>query len=303
MIARSILRSATTHQMRANPVLVKELRARFRGGRAFTVLTVFLILLAALAAATYIVTSRSQPWGDLSSQNANIGRTVFTVVALFEMLLVATIAPALASSAISGEVERRTFEMLLATPLTSAAIVAGKALSSMAYVLLLVASCLPILSLAFLFGGVSGTIVAQSQLSMLVLGFELVATALMFSSALRRTVRAASATYAAIVIPTFVAWVGVWFLSFFLEEGSLLFAFASPLSHPVIAVFNVHSGATYVEALWLVAVYIHTVLSIGALRVAVRAVRGPLSWRPGRPAAAWLAALAIGIAALMVVLP
>jgi ABC-2 type transport system permease protein len=293
----------------SNPVLIKELRSRFRGPRAFAVLTVFLVLLAGLAAATYFISTQN-PYANISQRGSEIGTAIFVSVGVLEMLLVATIAPALASAAVSGEVERRTFDLLVATPLSSGAIVWGKAAAAMAYIVLLVASCMPILSLAFLFGGVSAQSLLRTQLSMLVLGFEFVAIGVLCSAVLRRSSRAAFHTYAALVLPTFLAVFLFYASNIFgyydrswIQIVSIAIALLSPLAHVGAALMdlgnNWSSGVG--RAVWVVGIYVQTLVALGALRLARRPIRGRLRGRPGPIAVAWLAAFAVGLLAGIIV--
>jgi len=182
-----------------NPVLVKELRARFRGPRAFAALTSFLLLLVLFAYLLYAVQVRQLGWmggyGTPVDAAAAIGRTIFTAVAFMELVFMAFIGPALSLNAISGEVERQTYEMLLATPLSGWQILGGKVGAALAYVLLLIFSALPVISLAFLFGGVSALAVVQSQLAVFVAGAVFVMLGIFASAMARRTARAAVLSY------------------------------------------------------------------------------------------------------------
>lgn len=193
-----------------NPVLVKELRSRFRGARAHVLLTLFLALLAGVAAAAYAyaasTAAASFPFGMPSataasmglSPFADIGRKLFTALVLVEGVLIALAAPALTMGAISGEVERQTYELLMAVPLSGGQIVRGKVGAAMAYILLLVCSALPIMSLAFVFGGVSATEVIMTQATVLAGGLLYATVGVFFSALFRRTARAAMFSYAVV---------------------------------------------------------------------------------------------------------
>jgi ABC-type transport system involved in multi-copper enzyme maturation permease subunit len=191
-----------------NPVLVKELRGHFRGARAFAVLTAFLVILAALALKAYNDTFGAWPtmswqlqsngWG--MNEMAAVGRDLFNAVAWAEALLVALIAPALTMTAVSGEVERQTWDLLLATPLSTWSILRGKIATALAYVTLLVLAALPVMSVAFVFGGVSPAQLVLVQLAMLAMGLLFVVVGVFWSTVLQRTVRAAMATYLTVTV-------------------------------------------------------------------------------------------------------
>jgi ABC-type transport system involved in multi-copper enzyme maturation permease subunit len=67
---------------------------------------------------------------------------------------VALVAPTFAAGSITGEKERKTYEMLLASPLEPTTILVGKLLSSLTYLVLLIVSSLPLMILCFLLGGI-----------------------------------------------------------------------------------------------------------------------------------------------------
>ncbi|MCS7220015.1 MAG: ABC transporter permease [Anaerolineae bacterium] len=182
--------------MRVNPILVKELRSRMRGPRAFVILTLFLLLLGAFAYGLYdmltfswIFSSGGPPLG------AVVGYSVFTGLALFELTLVCIITPALTANAISSEVERRTLDMLLATPLSSAAILWGKLISALSYVFLLILAAVPMASIVFIFGGVTLTDILRALGILVICALTLGILGLFFSTWLRRGGRATVASY------------------------------------------------------------------------------------------------------------
>lgn len=80
--------------------------------------------------------------------------TVYQILALTEFLLITCVVPAVASGAVCGERERQTFDPLLSTPLTPLQIVLGKLSASLAIVLLLITSALPVFGLVFSVGGI-----------------------------------------------------------------------------------------------------------------------------------------------------
>ncbi len=141
--------------MRDLAVLSKELRTRMRGPRAVEVITVYLMLLAGVAAfALRMMQDRLQQGFNFTSAPA-MGAEMFAILSLFQLFLVIFIVPGLTGAAIAGERDRQTLDLLLATQVSSLWIILGKILSSLSYVLLLLIAALPIFSLVFLFGGVS----------------------------------------------------------------------------------------------------------------------------------------------------
>lgn len=173
----------------ANPIVVKELRSRMRGARAFAILTGVLLLLAGVSYVFYRIVLAATIYTS-TPVSPQIGLTLLVGLAVVELLMVCFITPAVTAGAISGEVERLTYEMLLATPLRPASILWGKLISALAYVFLLILAAVPLASLIFIFGGVTLrdmivvlVILAATAVTLGVIGITL-------SAWLGRTVRA-----------------------------------------------------------------------------------------------------------------
>src|SRR5205807_2482648 len=126
---------------------------------------------------------------------AQIGRNVFTVLAVVQLALVCLFAPAVAAGAISGESERQTLDALLVSLMTPFAIVWGKLVTSVAYILLLIAVAVPLFATVFLFGGIDlgQFMVAQGLTVTTALGVG--AVSLFFSAFMRRTLLATVVSY------------------------------------------------------------------------------------------------------------
>ena len=137
--------------IRVNAVLGKELTTRMRGWRAAAIITGYLAFLAAVSLAVLSNPNAPQSYAEA----ANMGKTLFTWLAGFQMALIIFVTPASTADAISGERQRQTLDLLLATRLSSPSIVLGKLVAGLAFDVLLILCSLPLFSLVFLFGGVS----------------------------------------------------------------------------------------------------------------------------------------------------
>ncbi|HLF25000.1 MAG TPA: ABC transporter permease [Anaerolineae bacterium] len=189
-------------QVSLNPVLVKELRGRMRGPRAYLFLAAILSLLAVLSYGLYRLAILSvQSFGG-GPAGATIGQSVFIGLVFLALIVICAVAPSLTASAISGEYERKTFDLLAATPLRPASLLFGKLAVSLSYVALILLAAVPLVSLSYVFGGVAT--IDMLQVLLLLLGFALTFSAigLFFSALFRRTTPAVLASY--IVLALFV---------------------------------------------------------------------------------------------------
>jgi ABC-type transport system involved in multi-copper enzyme maturation permease subunit len=136
-----------------NPVLQRELLVNLRMARAFVLLLLYQALLGAVVYFAWPQDTRL----DLTANSASIQQTKRLVNLFFvgQFVLAAMMAPSFAAGSITGEKERKTYEMLLASPLRPAAIVLGKLIASLTHLGVLIFASLPIVMLCLPLGGVS----------------------------------------------------------------------------------------------------------------------------------------------------
>ncbi|NJM05700.1 ABC transporter permease subunit [Candidatus Gracilibacteria bacterium] len=182
-----------------NPIIVREVRTRMRGVRPYAILTVFLLLLSAVAYMFYQLMMQQARMG-MTLMSAHVGQGLFNGLALCEIFLVVFLAPALTSGAISGEREQLTYDMLLATPLSPTRILWGKLIGALSYLLLLIVAAVPIFSVVLMFGGVEPRTMLKALALLLTTTLTFGMVGLTCSALLRRTSRATLVSYIAILL-------------------------------------------------------------------------------------------------------
>lgn len=170
---------------------VKELRGRMRGKRAFVVLTIHLLLVAGFAWMIESLSEHSFSSGFGSgsgfSASSEIGRQLFLAIIMLLTLVTLVLAPASTAGAISMEREKQTLDLLTTTPISSLAIILGKLLSALSWILLLLLASVPVVALVFTFGGVAPEDVIRAYLVLLATAFAYGAIGLFVSALVRRT--------------------------------------------------------------------------------------------------------------------
>src|SRR5260221_9317231 len=184
-----------------NPVVLKELRGRMRGPRAFVVLTVYLILMSGFATLLYYLYSSSLDFQGAAA-GGTIGRWLFSSIVAVELFLVAFIAPAFTAGAISGERERQTYDLLRTTLLPARFLVVGKLMSALSYIFLLLLAAVPLQSIAFMFGGVTEIEIVLSFVVLFVTAILLGAVGIYCSAVIPRTLNASVITYGVAIFIT-----------------------------------------------------------------------------------------------------
>ncbi|WP_165226778.1 ABC transporter permease subunit [Aquisphaera insulae] len=145
--------------IRDNPVLSRELLVTLRSSRSFALLFVYV---AALGALVYFYWPAED--GGPRQVGPGVARRLFDIFFLGQFFLVAVLAPTFAAGSITGEKERKTYEMLLASPLRPGTILVGKLLSSLTYLVILILSSVPLMILCYLLGGLLLSEIARSYL-------------------------------------------------------------------------------------------------------------------------------------------
>jgi ABC-type transport system involved in multi-copper enzyme maturation permease subunit len=195
-----------------NPVLQRELLVNLRMTRAFVLLFFYL---AALGGVVFIAWPQERQL-DLTS-NPEAAKRLVNLFFLGQYVLASLMAPSFAAGAITGEKERKSYEMLLASPLRPAAIVLGKLLASLCHLAILIFASLPIVMLCLPLGGVSLYEVLAAYLSLIVSVLTFGMISLAASSYFRRTASSLVVSYL-LILP--MALVGVLFWNALSASGS-----------------------------------------------------------------------------------
>lgn len=185
--------------MNMNPVLLKELKVRMRGWRAAGMIALYLLILAAVAV-FIIYTTYMNPYSSTVDPQVSVGS--YTVLAIFQFILILFIAPALTAGAISGEREKQTLDLVLCTRLKPRSIIIGKLFASLSQIILLIAASLPIFSTVFLFGGISILEILQLFGFYIVTALTIGCIGIFFSTYLKRTTAATVLTYGIVAFLT-----------------------------------------------------------------------------------------------------
>jgi ABC-type transport system involved in multi-copper enzyme maturation permease subunit len=207
-----------------NPVLQRELLVNLRMLRGFVLLFGYV---AALGTVVYVAWPNQQRL-DLTNTPEE-ARNLVNLFFLSQYVLLSLMVPSFAAGTITGEKERRTYEMLLASPLRPGAIVIGKLLASLSHLAVLVFASLPIVMLCLPLGGVSLYEVLATYLAMAasVVTFAMICVAA--SSRFTRTAAALVVSYV-VILPMVMA--GVTFYHLFKENAELrliVLSFVIPL--------------------------------------------------------------------------
>lgn len=188
------------------PVLTQEMRIRQRGAKPYWVMFVYVLVLIVSAMLTY---AASVPNVVNSGQGqealSRIGRSLFQVMAMVQLVLIVLVVPAYSSASVSSERERGTIDMLSLTLLSSGSIIRQKLAAAVVQVLTMILASLPVVAVAFLLGGVAPYEVIVVYLILASTAVLLSAVGMTCSCCARKT---QTSTFLAYLVPI-LAFVGV----------------------------------------------------------------------------------------------
>ncbi|MDE5966515.1 MAG: hypothetical protein K2G89_06755 [Lachnospiraceae bacterium] len=138
--------------MMMNPILNKELTVGSRSIKMSIHLMLYNLILGGIAIITLLILREESAYGGADYQSL---MALFPILATLQCFIILFMIPVLTASSIAGERERQTLDVMLTTPISAFSIVLGKVFSAMAQVLMYVLSSIPIMSLAFIIGGMS----------------------------------------------------------------------------------------------------------------------------------------------------
>jgi ABC-type transport system involved in multi-copper enzyme maturation permease subunit len=186
-----------------NPVLQNELVANLRQTRTFVLLFAYVAILGLLVFAAWPAEQR------IDMSNSDMAGPLVNLLFLGQYMLMSLMAPSFAAGAITGEKERDSFEMLLASPMKPGAIVLGKLAASLCPLAELMIGSLPVVMLCLPLGGVQFFEVLAAYLAMISSVALFTMISLWCSSFFRRTSASLVVSYL-LILPLAMACVFVW---------------------------------------------------------------------------------------------
>ncbi len=206
---------------RHNPIFRREFTAAARGGK---LLFAVLVLLIALSFILFMLWPRTGVFSRFDSTE------LFMVFLAANLGLLIFATPVVTAAAITDEKERNTFEQLFVTLLTPFDIMAGKLLSALAMVLLIIFITMPVTAICALSGGISVQLLIKTYGIILLAVFTYSLMGLALSAWCRQSFAAIILTYVGIIVLAGAVWLPAVLLHQFdpLREAVLMLRTLSP---------------------------------------------------------------------------
>lgn len=246
-----------------NPILLRHLYSSARRNRFFVFLSIYLFTIAVLTAFFILVASSSV----LFYETATIsmvdlfvqGRALYWFSSIILMLTAMLLVPVNALSAVAGERENRTLDLLVTTTLRPRALILGKVSASLLTGSLYVLAPFPLLMFGFWLGGVTATELLLTLLFLMLTMALHVAWAVYLSTWVRKTIAAVIVFYVINlgILPIIAVVVGLWsslYSAWIYSEVALLpFWLEAAIQYGWVVLLGLHplTAAIATEAIWL----------------------------------------------------
>ncbi len=199
-----------------NPVFRKELLLRVRSWHFVATIIIYNAILALITLFVFSISFNVNYQGSVNYMNALI---LYSVMASIQFALVLFLVPIFTAGSIAGERERQTLDILLTTKMRPSQIVIGKMMSSIAMVLLLGISSLPVMAVVFSVGGITMKDLLQLEILLVVTAIYTGSLGVLGSAIFKRTVVATIFTYAGTLCLCFASYM-VIFIIYMLQSIS-----------------------------------------------------------------------------------
>ena len=220
-------------KLRGNPIVKKDLQVTARSMRISwglfayeaVLAMIFLLALSVIQEVSSGFYSDGNVYGHLIY--------LFPVLSIAQVCIVTLIVPIMTASAISGEKERQTFDIMLTTCMSPFSIVLGKVMSAVLQILLFVAAGMPIMALAFVAGGLSWSYLFYFVFTIILLSLFSGSIGILCSAFCRRSITAVILSYVfyfVICVSTFLPMLFMFLMTKGENAGeSILFLLFNPI--------------------------------------------------------------------------
>jgi len=210
-----------------NPIIKKDLTIISRSSRFTWMLFAYVAVLAVIFfAAIGIISSE---YADESTIDVYSGYVyLFPVIGIIQLVIIGILIPIFTASAISGERERQTFDILLTTPVSRMSIAVGKLGSAVIRIMMFVIASVPLMAMSFTVGGLSWGVLFLYLLITFIFACYSGSIGLLCSTLCRKSVSAVVLSYVLYGVVYFMSYLPVVMISYYFSSFQEFVLIANP---------------------------------------------------------------------------
>lgn len=179
--------------MRLNPIIKKDVKVQSRSYKMCVEVFVYEIIMALVFFVAMIFITRQNRYSDDNIYASIVW--LYPVLAVTQWGILGAIIPIHTSSAISGEKERQTFDIMMTTSMTPWSIIMGKVMTAILQGMLFVVASVPVMALTFVVGGLSWSYLFWFIAVALLVSLFAASIGIMCSSICRKSITAVILSY------------------------------------------------------------------------------------------------------------
>lgn len=179
--------------MRLNPIIKKDVKVQSRSYKMCVEVFVYEIIMALVFFVAMIFITRQNRYSDDNVYASIVW--LYPVLAVTQWVILGVIIPIHTSSAISGEKERQTFDIMMTTSMTPWSIIMGKVMTAVLQGMLFVVASVPVMALTFVVGGLSWSYLFWFIAVALLVSLFAASIGIMCSSICRKSITAVIVSY------------------------------------------------------------------------------------------------------------
>lgn len=180
--------------MRLNPIVKKDIRVQSRSMKiCWGVFSYELIL----ALVFFLAMSMIQQQSRYSDSNIFASMVwLYPVLAVTQLVILGVVVPVRTASAISGEKERQTFDIMMTTSMTPFSVIIGKVMTAIVQSMFYVVASMPVMALPFIIGGMPWSALFWFLAIAFLVSLFSASIGILCSSLCRKTISAVILSYA-----------------------------------------------------------------------------------------------------------
>ncbi len=174
-------------------LLTKEMRLRLRHERTIWVIIAYIFCTGLIG---WISLTHNSNYTTFDGSGLDqVGLNLYSLLIQLQLFLLIFITPTFTATAINGEKEHQTFDLLVCSRLSTLSLIGGKLVAGFASTLFLIIAAIPLFSMIFFFGGVSFTQILGASLVCLMTVLFVGAMSFFCSAIFQRTSISTAITY------------------------------------------------------------------------------------------------------------
>ncbi|MDC1143086.1 ABC transporter permease, partial [Planctomycetota bacterium] len=134
-----------------SPLVLRELRVACRSWKLVITLSLYLLIQCSIFTITVAVNFDNGVYDEPTS----IGRLLFIIMSVVQIVVTMMVFPSFSATSIASEHEKKSFDLLLLTPLSAWEIAIGKFIAAGIQASVFLVATIPLFALANLFGGIN----------------------------------------------------------------------------------------------------------------------------------------------------